>query len=146
MLFYSKFRTEISCHIKQEFSEQTEHNQISAFYIFSILSSHSHINFSFSETPTLKDFRIRVVLWLPWHFQHLCVSAKWSISVAYCNKFSSFFSIWSRLCFHTHAIFFSHTTLFCCSVQNVISNLHFAVMQLQRWPVLASWCMPSMSL
>lgn len=114
MLFYSKFRTEISCHIRKEFSEQTEHNQISTDFP----SSHSHINFSFSETPTFKHFRACVVLRLPCHFQHFYASAKRSISVACCNKFSSFYHL-----NQTTLMFFSffppyHSFLLLCSKSN----------------------------
>lgn len=52
MLFYLKFRTKVACPIKQEFSEKTEHNQISTNF----LGLCSYSNFDLSETPTFKYY------------------------------------------------------------------------------------------
>lgn len=58
MLFYLKCRTRVACPIIQQFSEKTEHNQISTNF----LALCSRINRNPSETPTLKYYNSCILL------------------------------------------------------------------------------------
>lgn len=69
MLFYLKFRPKETFPIKQEFSEKTEHNQVSTNF----LALCSHTNFDLSETPTFKYYNSCILLWLAWSFQDFYV-------------------------------------------------------------------------
>lgn len=128
---YSQFRTNVACPIKQEYSgEKNEQNQI----VINFLALCSHINFSLSETPTFKDFKSCIVLWLP--LLWLCKAKYFCHSVAII-----IFLIWSRLSFHTCAFLFffiqkNSFLLFCSNCNFYLSLFLFAALA----PIGKSWC------
>lgn len=123
MLFYFKFRTKVDCPIKQEFSEKTEHNQISTnFFAFahtSTLTLVRHLTFKHYNSSILdfheafktsmckqsKVFLSLIVTTFP-RFLHLkqaklphsCIFGFYPIPV-FCSKFYFYLALFLLHCF-----------------------------------------------